>query len=195
MTKLAVHIILDRSGSMASIKDDAIGGLNSYIKTLEPDTKVWLTMFDSTSIDTTIHGQAAATIEKITFEPRGMTPLYDAIGRIIPSLEAADADNKALVILTDGRENHSREYTKDAILKLLTEKQEKDNWLVLYLGANQDAFQEGSRIGTVSMNTMDFAPTKMREAFSSTAQATIRYGNTGSREAAAFTPEERQAAL
>lgn len=194
MTKLAVHIILDRSGSMSSIKDEAIGGLNDYIKNLDPDTKVWVTMFDSNSVDTTIHGQVAATVEKITFEPRGMTPLYDAIGRVIPVLDATEAENKALVILTDGQENNSREYTKEAIKTLLDEKQDKDNWLVQYLGANQDAFAEGSKFGTQSDFTMSFNPKHIRSAFNIASASTMRYGNSGDRAAAAYTAEERKAA-
>jgi hypothetical protein len=201
MPQLAVHVVLDRSGSMASIKDDTIGGLNDYIKTLakdSPDAKFYLTLFDSQSIDTTIHGRAASTIKPLTaedFQPRGMTPLYDAIGQVVSLLEATEADNKALVIITDGQENRSREYTRDGIRDMLQEKQDKSNWLVQYLGANQDAFAEGGAIGTQSINTMNFAPSQIRKGFAASAGATLRYATSGDREAAAYTAEERASSI
>lgn len=206
MTKniqLTVHVVLDRSGSMSSIKDDAIGGFNEYVTTLTkttPGAKLSLTIFDDQSIDTIVDNVtvgAVTPLNNATYQPRANTPLYDAIGKVVGLLDKAKGKNKALVILTDGYENASREYTKDAVKKLLDEKQEKDNWLVLYLGANQDAFAVGGAIGTSTSNTMNYAANSkgMRSSFASAANATTRYSSSdGDTAFAAFTTEEREEA-
>lgn len=202
MTKLTVHVVLDRSGSMQSIKDDTIGGFNDYVAKLasdNPDSKLSLTIFDSQSVDTIVDNVKIASVPPLTsetYQPRASTPLYDAIGKVVQKLDEAKGKNKALVIITDGQENASREYTKDAIRKLLDERQEKKNWLVQYLGANQDAFAEGGAIGTQTSNAMNFAATGagMRNAFAASAAATTRYSSTGDLTAAAFTDKERESA-
>lgn len=202
-SKLTVHVVLDRSGSMQSIKDDTIGAFNSYVETLAkdaPDSKLSLTIFDSQSIDTIIDNAKIGEVEELTaamYQPRASTPLFDAVGKTVALLDASKGKNKALVILTDGLENASREYTKDAIKKLLDEKQEKSNWLVLYLGANQDAFAEGGAIGTVAANTMNYAATSqgMTNTMQVAAAATSRYAASGSRIKAGFTNAERKRAM
>jgi hypothetical protein len=185
---------------MASIKDDTIGGLNEYLATLAreaPTARVYLTMFDSQSIDTVVHGRPVTDVKPLTlsdYTPRGMTPLYDAIGHSVTSLDSIEADNKTLVILTDGQENTSVEFSQDAIKALLKDKQTHSNWLVQYLGANQDAFAEGHKIGTRSHSTMNFSPFNIRKGFSASAAATIRYANSGDLKDADYTQKERDAA-
>ena len=101
------------------------------------------------SIDLIVDNVKAKDCPKLTretFEPRGCTPLNDAIGRTVAKIDGEkrrDGENIAFVILTDGQENASQEYTKDAVKKLLDGRQKDKNWLVIYLGANQDAFAEG----------------------------------------------------
>ena len=98
------------------------------------------------------------------FVPRGMTPLNDAIARTASEMdrrELRDGENVAFVILTDGLENASQEYSRDAVRKLLERLQKEKNWLVIYLGANQDAFAEGAARGAVAANTMTFDVSRM----------------------------------
>lgn len=191
--RLKVHIILDRSGSMSSCHSDTLGGVNAYLATLKAEEKVWLTLFDGISIDTIWNG-VDPTEEELTaeeFVPRGNTPLYDAIGK---SIDKITGTKVALVIVTDGQENASREFSAEIVKKLLEERQAK-GWLVVYLGANQDAFVEGGRIGTVSANTMGFDTANTASVFTSAARATRAYGVRGMSSDAAFTDEEREKAL
>lgn len=197
--KLTVHVVLDRSGSMNSIKTDTIGAFNAYVETLAkdaPGSKLSLTIFDSQSVDTIVNDVKIGEVVPLTtdtYQPRASTPLYDAIGKVVTLLADAKGKNKALVILTDGHENASREYTKDAVKKLLDEKQEKDNWLVLYLGANQDAFSVGAGIGVQAATAMNFAAsgTGMRGTMAAASAATLRYATSSNRLDATFTADER----
>jgi hypothetical protein len=204
-TTLAVHMVLDRSGSMQFCRDDTIGAFNTYVETLAketPNAVLTLTLFDTQAIEDVYTAKPITKVEKLTsdtFIPRASTPLYDAVGRSIGSLSAVKADRKALVILTDGQENASREWTADKVKALLTEKQEKDGWLVIYLGANQDAFAEGNRFGTRSANTMPYDTKNMRRTLTSAARATGSYMAATSavegQRRAGFTEEERAKAV
>ena len=197
--KLTVHVVLDRSGSMQSMKHDAIGAFNSYVEELAktvPGSSLSLTLFDSQGVDTIVNDADIAKVVPLnasTFVPRGQTPLYDAIGKVTALLADAKGKNKALVILTDGHENASREYSRDAIKKLLDEKQEKDNWLVIYLGANQDAFAAGAAFGSQAATTMNFASSGagLRGAMGASADATARYAMSSNRADATFSAAER----
>lgn len=199
-TDLTVHVVLDRSGSMMLVKDDTIGAFNSYVSSLAkdaPNSKLSLTIFDSQSVDTIVLNRPIADVEPLTgdtYQPRASTPLYDAVGKVVGLLDEAKGGNKALIILTDGQENASREYTKDAVKKLLDERQEKKNWLVLYLGANQDAFAEGAKFGTQSATTLNYDTKNMAATMSVAAASTARYAVGGSRSAASFTAAERKRA-
>lgn len=202
--KLTVHVVLDRSGSMSIIQNDAIGGFNSYVETLVkdvPKAKLSLTIFDSQSIDTIIDNVPITEVQPLTtsmYQPRGMTPLLDAIGKTATLLEGAKGKNKALVIITDGQENASREHTKASIKKLLEDKQEKDNWLVLFLAANQDAFTEGAALGTRMANTANYVPTAagMTNTMNVAAASTARYATSGGNlQSAELTEDERKKAM
>lgn len=202
---LTVHVVLDRSGSMQSVKDDTIGAFNSYVSMLAkdaPKSLLSLTMFDTGGIDTIVKDRTVKTVEPLdgdTYQPRGGTPLYDAIGKVVGLLDDAEGKNKALVILTDGQENSSHEYSRDAIKKLLDERQEKKNWLVIYLGANQDAFAEGAKFGSQQATTLNYNVGSMRDTMAVAAMSTMRYASAGGgvvgRSRATFTSAERASVL
>ena len=201
-SKLYAHVVLDRSGSMQSCASDAVGGYNAYAAKLPETARVSLTLFDSEGVDLIRDGVAPAVagLRADEYVPRAATPLYDGIGRTIAEAEkrCAGFDRVALVILTDGHENASREFTRDDILKLLTRKQEQDGWLVIYLGANQDAWEVGQKFGSASPNTMSFDAMNASVVMASAADATNRYvasrnEQLGRREAG-FSKEERERA-
>lgn len=204
-TTLAVHVVLDRSGSMQSVKDDTIGAFNSYVETLAketPNATLSLTLFDSQGIDTIYSDIPINSVTKLdgtTYQPRASTPLYDAIGKCATILTGTTADRKALVIITDGYENASREWNQNTVKALLTEKQDKDGWLVIYLGANQDAWAVGASFGTRQGTTMSFDQKSTRSTLASTARATAAYGMAANavsgQSVASFTDDERASAL
>lgn len=135
-----ITVILDRTGSMESIRDDTIGGFNTFLKyqKAEPGTaSLTLVQFDTQDPYEVIHhfkpiGQVPE-LNRETYVPRASTPLLDAIGRAINDLEQSLAKLKeedqpskvAVVIVTDGKENSGREFRKDQIEKMVKEKTEK----------------------------------------------------------------------
>lgn len=199
--RLYVHILIDRSGSMESCRDTAIGAFNEYVNSLRANealsARISLTLFDDLGIDLVFDRVKARETPPLTaqlFQPRGRTPLNDAIGRTVAAIDKAELrerENVAFVILTDGLENASTEHTKQSVRLLLERRQKEKNWLVIYLGANQDAFAEGATIGAASANTMDFDVQRMPAAMQAAARASKSFAETAMPAAAAFTPSER----
>jgi hypothetical protein len=188
---------------MEACADDAVGGLNAYIHRLPDKARVSLTTFDSESIDLIRDAvlPAEAALKPSEFIPRGGTPLHDAIGLTVAQAEkrSVGSDRVALVILTDGYENASRLFERKAILELLKRKQEGDGWLVIYLGANQDAWAVGERFGTVADNSMSVGDGKFGEAMLSVERATRSYYSSGDkqlgRRMSGFSRQERDRAM
>lgn len=148
--------ILDRSGSMTTIKNDTIGGFNSFIKDqkeVEGEARLTLAQFDG-QYEIVYQGldiQEVPNLDSTVFVPRGSTALLDAIGKTLTEQKAriqkdAWADKVIVVILTDGEENSSREYNFDTI-KTLTQSAQNEQWSFIYLGANQDAFSVAANFG------------------------------------------------
>lgn len=149
MTPIEVICILDRSGSMTHIMDEAVGAFNNFIedqKKLEGDVNVTLVAFDDQyekvfdRVD--IHEIPELTREMV--RPRGMTAMYDAIGK---ALSEASQDSKTIVLIqTDGAENASREHN-GAGIKSLIEQYEKQGWDFNFIGAGIDAVTAGQNFG------------------------------------------------
>jgi hypothetical protein len=194
---LYAHILLDRSGSMESCRDTAIDAFNEYVMGLrrsdEVDARLSLTIFDSQSIDTLQRAEPARTfleLSRNTYVPRASTPLLDAIGHVVADVDQAqlrDGEKVALVILTDGFENASKEHTKDSIRALLTDRQDNKGWLVTFLAADIDAFAEAGAIGIKGDKYMRLKKGKLRQAMGYAAASQARY----TLNAGDFTQEER----
>lgn len=152
--------IIDRSGSMTGLESDTIGGFNSTIarqKKEDGEAIVTTVLFDDKyevlhdrfSID---HVREMTDKEYYT---RGCTALLDAMGSAIQKTinvqknlpEAEKAENVIFVVITDGYENASCEYSYSDIKRMVTKEQEKYGWEFLFLGANIDAIAEGGRLG------------------------------------------------
>jgi hypothetical protein len=159
---LAIGFCLDESGSMDVVRDQTISGVNEYLNGLRRDgeTTLSLTMFSSDRIVFRMERsngveppyrvfsdgadiKAVAELTHETYRPDGNTPLFDAVGFTINTFEAAlgraakQPDAVLFVIQTDGKENASREFTRQAIIDLIARK-EKDGWRFVFLGANMD---------------------------------------------------------
>jgi Mg-chelatase subunit ChlD len=205
-----VCLVLDRSGSMQAVHDDALGGVNSYITSAKQDRALYesrfsMIMFSSESVDTIRKDEIMETVKPIGSEEYqcvGWTPLYDAIGRGIGILDEAikgRTDAKAiLVIMTDGQENASREFTHEKISTLLKARQEQ-GWLVTFLGEGLDVAKQGTNLGTNASSVAAYAGgAGLRAAGMVLASSSARYaksaGNVKRAQAsAALTPEERDA--
>lgn len=164
-----ITLVLDRSGSMESIKEETIAGFNSFIKKqrkLDGKIKVSLIQFDDEYelVFKRINIDEVPLLDARSFVPRGTTALLDAIGKTIADTKKHfltkrnDEVRKQVffVIITDGMENASKEYSYDAIYKQVSKCEEKYGWEFIYLGANQDAIMEGKRLGIQYEKAMTF---------------------------------------
>lgn len=211
MNYLHAHILLDRSGSMISHVDQTISSVNEYIGSLRADaateTRISLSMFDAIDdhnhrkmmLDHTIDARPIRSVVPITradYVPRGWTPLYDAIGQTVPRMRGMPAlanERNALVIVTDGLENSSREF-KASDVRALLESVQKDGWLVIYLGADHDAMMAAGSVGVQMGHTMSFDKDNVRHSMNAASRATRSYAFSGQVEDAYFTDDERKRA-
>lgn len=165
--------IIDRSGSMESIRSDAIGGFNRFLKDqqmLPDNAQLTMVLFDDQYelIHNGIDIQKVQPLTNQTFVPRGMTALLDAIGRTINEVSARVSDQplerhpeKVIVsILTDGQENASREFDLKTIKEMITKYTQNLHWDFIYLAANQDAFAESRQMGISAENTVMYSSDK-----------------------------------
>lgn len=187
-----IACVIDRSGSMTPIRDDAIGGFNTFLKEQQelPDkANATVCLFDNEYI--LLHDGTDLTevkpLTSKTYVPRGTTALYDAIGRTISAIDSRvskSPDQKVVIaILTDGQENASREFNKTKIMDMIKAR-EKQGWLILYLSASANAFADASSIGVSSNNTMSFTADSsgMRKAYSSMSFSTASYRSTNDKK-------------
>jgi Mg-chelatase subunit ChlD len=161
--------IIDKSGSMSSIRDDAVGGFNSFLqdqKEKEGNALITLNLFDHDLYEM-YQGKNIKYADKLTYGsyvPGGTTALNDAIGITLDKADLRHAnlekeetpDNVIVAILTDGMENSSREYSPAHIKRKIKIHEEKYNWKFIFLAANQDAVLTGRGYGIKDDYSMDF---------------------------------------
>lgn len=151
--------ILDRSGSMAGLESDTIGGFNGMLnrqRQVEGEAVVTTVLFDDQYelLHDRIPLAGVAPITNKQYYVRGCTALLDAVGRTIQKIanvqentaEEMRAEKVIFVITTDGLENASREYRYPQIRQMIQDKQ-KNGWEFIFLGANMDAVSEGAKMG------------------------------------------------
>ena len=197
---LSIRIVLDRSGSMQGSENITIKALNTYLKELKKekdfDASITLSTFDSLSIDIPISRVSVKTFNSFPAEllkPRGGTPLFDAIGLAIHDLENVNEstdENKVLVIVTDGFENASKEYTFENISKKIEEKEEA-GWLVIYLGADHDAFKQSNSLNFNPQRSMKYSKRDSVDTFKAVTRTTIDYTKGTKNKDIFFTQNER----
>ncbi|MFI3141341.1 MAG: vWA domain-containing protein [Clostridia bacterium] len=152
--------ILDKSGSMASIVSDTIGGFNSMLeeqKTKEGLCHITTVLFDNQSVllHDRIDIRAVNPITKNEYRVGGATALLDAIGSSIHKISSVQkqtskkyrAQNVMFVIITDGEENASRNFNYSQIKEMVEHQKEKYNWEFIFLGANIDAVEVAGHFG------------------------------------------------
>ena len=152
----ALLVVIDRSGSMSNIREDMVGGLTSLIRT-QAVAPGRLTI-DLWSFDDVVENEytmASPDEVDIRLVPRGSTALYDAVGRAVVHfgelLAAMDEDARPgtvqVIVVTDGEENSSREFSAAEVKRLVTQQTETYSWGFVFLGANQDAVLTGATLG------------------------------------------------
>lgn len=170
-SKTMLCLILDRSGSMGGRESDVINGVNSFIaeqKKLPNPATIALVRFDTESIERfrpMRDLREAYPISRDDYQPRGGTPLLDAVGRTITELDndwKAHAPNRAIVVIvTDGQENSSREFSKAQIKQMIESREKSGMWSFIYLGADKEAFAEAHSMGIQMTNTAQYHNTTL----------------------------------
>lgn len=169
--RVELVLVLDKSGSMSGLESDTIGGFNSMIekeKKLDADIHVTTVLFsnDCKLLYDRQRIQAIPPMKDKEYEVGGSTALLDAVGSTILKVDKyedvaqKDKDTKVLfVIITDGMENASSEFTKAKVKEMISDRQEKQGWEFVYLGANIDAAKEAGSIGINKENAVKYKNT------------------------------------
>lgn len=202
-----IAVLLDRSGSMESIKSDSEGGFNSLIgdqRTEPGEALVTLAQFD-TEYEVVFANRPIADVGPLVLQPRAATALLDSIGRLVTDVGAELAalpeqdrpGTVIVVVVTDGLENSSVEWTVDSVKKAIKRQQDDYGWEFIFLGANMDAVAVGARMGFAADRSMTYAPSAEGVAGSYRANSrlitSVRSAPAGVR-AEGFTEAERGAA-
>jgi Mg-chelatase subunit ChlD len=204
-----IAVLLDRSGSMGSIKDDTIKGFNCFLKEQKAagdNATLTLVQFDTESTDVVHESKAIREVPDLnesSFQPRGGTPLLDALGQTIESTGRAMAaipernrPNKVVfVVVTDGQENSSLHFTKARIKEMIDHQSSKYNWQFVFLGANQDAFDEAGAVGIAMDQAANYSPGKIQVAFAATAANVAGYRRSGNAAKLAYSDAQRSEML
>lgn len=185
---MQAYILLDRSGSMQSLWLEALSSVNAFAKELgnkkdgpSVDSHITLSVFDSQEtlqFDILRRKQPALHWEAITdreASPRGMTPLLDAMVRIISLAEGDNPDKAVIVIMTDGQENASREATREAV-KAGLDRVKAKGWEVVFLGANFDNISDASSVGVQAGQQMAMSAGTMNASMERLAKKSRAYG-------------------
>lgn len=201
-----IAVVLDRSGSMDAIKSDTIGGFNTFLrdqKNTEGLATFTLAQFDD-QYETVYNMKEIQEIPELnndTFQPRGMTALYGAVCRTIDAVgselhsmrESAKPEKVIFVIITDGHENSSQEFTVEQMRERIERQQTVYNWEFVFLAANQDAVQEARNFSINAANAMSYtaSPESVNNMFlgMSKKMSAVRTGVVANM---AYTEEERE---
>ncbi len=203
----AVHsyILLDRTGSMEPIWSEALSSVNAYadgLATLDGgprvDADITLAVFDSQDgfqfdvLRSGVDAERWRDVSSDEVNPRGMTPLYDAIGRIVALAEKDRPEKAVIVIMTDGEENSSEEMTK-ATTKAALDRVRKKGWEVVFLGAEFSNFDDAEGVGQSTSRNMAVSKEQLSDSMNRLAQKSKDFA-AGAAPSVEWTAEDRAAA-
>jgi hypothetical protein len=164
-----IAVLLDRSGSMEAIKSDTEGGFNAFVaeQAKQPGrARVTLAQFD-TEYEIVYANRPIADVPRLELHPRGATALYDGVGRLLTDVGAELAklpeDERPgtviVVVMTDGQENSSVEWTHQAVSAAIKRQEHDYSWDFVFLGANMDAVAIGQQLGFSADKSLTYAAT------------------------------------
>jgi len=201
-------LLLDRSGSMASVRQDVIGGWNEYLRIQQSlPGKATLTQiqFDTQNAFEVIHHfKALAEVPPLneqTYSPRGGTPLLDALGKAITStaLDIASAspdtrpDKVLFVCMTDGQENSSSQFNKAEVTQLI-ERMQGGGWQFVFLSSDLKAVNDAAQLGFKKDSTIQFADSGVGviKSMNLMAEKTLAYRQGGINRKISFSIKDRK---
>jgi hypothetical protein len=165
--RILINFILDKSGSMDVVREATISGFNEFKndQTAEAGEALFsLTMFDTRFVKacSAVPIREVPDLDYASYRPGGTTALYDAVASTILETDEQLAVMKdkpeqvLFVIMTDGLENSSREFTRAQVFNMIDERIEKSDYEFIYLGANQDSYEAGREIGVRDGHMLDY---------------------------------------
>lgn len=206
-----ITVVLDRSGSMAVVREATVLGFNEFVngqKAVPGEANLTLIQFDTENAYERVFDQPLRSVPKLTLEayvPRGGTPLHDALGRTITELgaklaklEDAERPGKVVVVvMTDGLENSSHEYTAPQIAEMIKHQREAYRWEFIFLGANQDAILTGEKLNIPSARSVTYAATTVGTAnvMAVTSSNLASFRRSGTRSSLDYTKTQRKEAI
>lgn len=207
-----IQAIIDRSGSMQSIRTDAEGGFNAFIdeqRKLPGSCQVSLAQFDN-QYEVVYTDLPITQAPPLQIVPRGSTAMLDAIGRTINELGARLAampeDQRPgtvmVGIVTDGHENASQEFSYQMVKDMITTQEQVYGWTFMYMGADQDAIEQGAKMGIDAGRALTYGRGATSDAYQAMSASVGRLRSAraagmpapAAREAASFTDAERDRA-
>lgn len=202
------YILLDRTGSMSPIWEEALGSVNAYAEGLfapeggpagSAGDQITLAVFDyqaGLQFDILRKAATAGDWKPVTSQeasPRGMTPLLDSIARMVALAEADNPQKAILVIMTDGAENASREVTKEGV-KASLQRVEAKGWEVVFLGAEFAKFADADDIGVGQAKRMAMSKDGLHESMRNLASKSRSYFDSDEATPVSFSAADRKAA-
>jgi hypothetical protein len=207
-----LYFLLDRSGSMQSIRTETQAGFDAFIaeqRGVPGRCLVSLSQFDD-QYDEVYVDRDLAAVPPLDLAPRGSTALLDSLGRMIVTAGerlAATPENQRpgsviIGVMTDGYENASQDWTYARIKELIEQQTRVYGWQFMYLGADQDAIEEGAKMGFAHGDSLTYARGKADKAMGAASAKTRRYRDavragaapSAAAQQSAFTDEERAGA-
>jgi hypothetical protein len=197
----SINVIIDRSGSMANLADDTIGGFNTFLadqKGQPGEAVLTLCTFntDYRLVHDFVKLNEIPDLNSKSYHPSGGTALLDAmgvtmteVGRKLAALKEEERPSKVIfLVITDGQENSSRVYAKQQIADMVKHQQDTYSWEFVFMGANIDAIAEGTSLGISTQNTLNFAPTAAgtRGLYSTISENMSSYRSSNSSRASFF---------
>lgn len=195
-----VFMLVDRSGSMATRWEETISSINTYIEDLtkaKTRGSVTIACFDlhnGLSFDLLrdkVPFSKWSKIDSKEVSPRGSTPLYDAVSKIVALADEKGGKKTVIVIMTDGAENASKEVSKSTAEAMIKRCQDKE-WQVVFLGADFNAFADASNIGVMRGQTLNMTKGNYEKVSGMLFGKTMSYVASGS--SMSFTEQDRDEA-
>ena len=170
--RVKIWFLLDRSGSMQGLTEDVVGGFNQFVadQVLKPGkARLTAVQFDGTDpFEMIVDARRINDVPELTsdvYQPRGVTPLYDALGHLIKSADrrisyraekGRPEEDQLVIVFTDGLENASTKFERSKIFELIQDRMNAD-WTFVFMGANQDSYAEGAKIGLDDGNVQNYS--------------------------------------
>lgn len=196
--KTLYHFVLDKSGSMNNCIESTVNGYNAQLETIQKLQKefpeqqflISLTIFDDKVDDVQLNQtiDAVKLLSTSRYRPNGTTALLDAIGMSINSIRIAneskivnDEMSVVMVILTDGLENASREFTFHQIANIIKTLEDTEKWTFNFLGADIDAIHTSKMLNIKTENVVSFNKSNMEEMMEHFSEGIRQYSHSKSR--------------